>query len=145
METDRVQAALALATAAHDGQFRLYDGDPYITHPVAVAEMVAADGGDENEVIAALLHDVVEDTDVTLAEVHAHFGDDVASLVDALTKRKPEGEEHFDYIDRVIAAGPRARRIKQADTLHNGSTLPPDHGLHKRFDKTLRLLAAANH
>src|ERR1044071_4662372 len=80
-----IDEALNLALKAHDGQLRA-SGEPYIIHPIAVAELVAGWGLDHEAVMAALLHDVVEDTPVTLAELKAQFGDKVGELVDGVTK-----------------------------------------------------------
>ncbi|MDA3968413.1 RelA/SpoT family protein [Helicobacter ibis] len=83
--TPRIKNAIEFATEAHKNQKR-QSGDPYITHPLLVSCIVAHFGGDEVMICAALLHDVVEDTEYTLEEVRSNYGDDVASLVDGLTK-----------------------------------------------------------
>src|SRR5205807_6400299 len=77
--------AYQLARAAHEGQVRR-SGDPYIQHPLAVARILAELGLDDITLSAALLHDSVEDTGVTLDEVASEFGDDVAAIVDGVTK-----------------------------------------------------------
>lgn len=82
MDLDRV---LQFATLAHAGQKRKYTGDDYIVHPVAVAQIVRDFGGSVDQQAAALLHDVVEDTDVTIDQVRDAFGDRVADLVGWLT------------------------------------------------------------
>lgn len=84
-ETETLQQAVAFAMQAHEGQTRK-SGEPYITHPILVATITAYYGGDETMVIAALLHDVVEDTPVTLEEIYGAFGEGVGWLVDGLTK-----------------------------------------------------------
>ena len=90
-ETDLVRRALAFATLAHGDQKRKYTGEMYIVHPIEVMEIVKTVPHDDAMLAAALLHDVVEDTDVTLDEVRSAFGDDVAALVDDLTDvSKPE-------------------------------------------------------
>lgn len=139
--TDRLTQALAAATAAHTDQVRRFNGGPYIAHPIAVATIVTVNGGDENMVIAALLHDTVEDTPVTLDAIRDAFGDDVATLVEAVTKR--DGESYWDFLDRTIAAGPRAVAVKRADIEHNRSTLPAGESLHKRYEKALAVLDGA--
>ncbi|MCJ7764430.1 MAG: RelA/SpoT family protein, partial [Thiovulaceae bacterium] len=83
--SEKINDALAFATDAHKEQFRK-SGVPYIIHPILVASIVATITEDESMVIAALLHDVVEDTPTTIDEVKAHYGDDVAHLVGGLTK-----------------------------------------------------------
>ena len=80
-----VRKAYAYAAAAHAGQVRL-SGEPYLSHPLAVAEVLAELGFDAHAVAAGLLHDTVEDTKVTLEEVDAEFGEQVADIVDGVTK-----------------------------------------------------------
>ena len=83
--TDIVERAKLFATAAHMGQTRKYDGLPYITHPIAVAEQVYAMTTDAEMTAAAMLHDVVEDTPFTGEDIHKLFGDRIAELVFDLT------------------------------------------------------------
>lgn len=83
--SNAIQNALTFAEQAHHNQFRK-SGEPYIVHPVLVASIVANITGDEAMVIAALLHDVIEDTHITIEEVARDYGDDVAHLVEGLTK-----------------------------------------------------------
>src|SRR3989344_4144763 len=91
--------AYEFAKAAHEGQVRK-TGEPYITHPVFVAEIARSLGGaDEETIIACLLHDVVEDTKVTIGEIRDHFGRTVATLVEGVTKK--EGESKVDAIARL--------------------------------------------
>ena len=80
-----VEKAINFATAAHQGQTRKYDNEPYIVHPIAVSKMVADMTNDPEMIAAAVLHDVVEDTEVTGEEIHKLFGDRVAELVYDLT------------------------------------------------------------
>ncbi|MFZ2889986.1 HD domain-containing protein, partial [Sulfuricurvum sp.] len=80
-----IQSALVFSQQAHQNQFRR-SGEPYIVHPVLVAAIVANIAGDESMVIAALLHDVVEDTHITIEEIACDYGNDVAHLVEGLTK-----------------------------------------------------------
>ena len=82
---EKILEALAFAEKAHDGQMRK-SGEPYIIHPVATAVILIDMGMDTETIIAALLHDVVEDTEVELSEVSQKFGEDVAALVDGVTK-----------------------------------------------------------
>lgn len=104
--------AARIATAAHAGQVDKA-GNPYIEHPARVAARVA---GDERAVAAAWLHDVVEDTAVTLAELEQTFPAEVTTAVDALTRR--EGEEPADYYARVRSV-PLALTVKLADLADN--------------------------
>lgn len=119
--------ALVLAREAHAGQVRNGSGGmPYIEHPVAVAALLAEHGYDDEVVAAALLHDVVEDSETTVAELRERFGEPVAGLVDALS----DDESIADYRDRkdehrirVLAAGDGARAIYGADKLTNVETV----------------------
>ena len=104
--------AIALAVSAHRGQTRP-DGTPYILHPLRVMLSLS----DERDRIAAVLHDVVEDSPITLADLRAAgFDEEVVATVDALTRR--EGEAYDDFVERA-GADPRARRIKLADLADN--------------------------
>lgn len=107
----RLGDAFEMAFKAHWGQTDK-SGQPYMAHVVRVASRVAP----EDAQIVALLHDVVEDTKVTLEEVEAAFGPMIARAVDAITKR--DGEATADYLDRV-AAEPLARAVKMADLSDN--------------------------
>ena len=128
-DMQRVRNAYALASEAHKDQ-RRKTGEPYIIHPIAVARIVAEElelGA--NPVIAAFLHDVVEDTDYTIEDIRERFGDDVAFLVGVVTKQKKEKYEKSKQVDnyRQILASVqydvRAILIKLADRLHNMRTL----------------------
>ena len=128
-DMQRVRDAYALASEAHKDQ-RRKTGEPYIIHPIAVARIVAEElelGA--NPVIAAFLHDVVEDTDYTIDDIRNRFGDDVAFLVGVVTKQKKEKYEKSKQVDnyRQILASVqydvRAILIKLADRLHNMRTL----------------------
>jgi (p)ppGpp synthase/HD superfamily hydrolase len=107
----QVGEAFELALAAHAGQTDKA-GAPYIAHVVRVTAGVASDKAR----VVALLHDVVEDTEVTLQAVEARFGPDIAAAVDALTRR--EGEAPEAYYTRVRAS-PLAREVKLADIADN--------------------------
>jgi hypothetical protein len=113
--TDRADIGRAreLATAAHDGQVDKA-GRAYLEHPAEVAERVRGESAVVQ--VVAWLHDVVEDTEVTLDRVREQFGDEVASAVDAITHRG--GEPRVDYYARV-AANPTALRVKEADLADN--------------------------
>ena len=125
----RVKDAYAFAAEAHKEQ-RRKTGEPYIIHPIAVARIVAEElelGA--NPVIAAFLHDVVEDTDFTIENIRERFGTDVAFLVNVVTKKKKDKYEKSKQVDnyRQILASVqydvRAILIKLADRLHNMRTL----------------------
>lgn len=129
---DKIKQAFEYSAALHEGQFRL-SGEPYISHPVAVAVIVAELGLDTDSICAALLHDTVEDcAEKTSLEVLAKmFGDDVAMLVDGLTKIiqvqvADKEEAHIENIRKMLLAMNRDIRvifIKLCDRLHNMRTL----------------------
>lgn len=129
-ELQRIRDAYDFAEQAHHGQVRK-SGEPYILHPLAVAEIVVNMQMDALSIIAALLHDVVEDTTVSLKEIHEHFGQDCAMLVDGLTKlerikfRSKEEQQNENYRKMFIAMAQDIRVIviKLADRLHNMRTL----------------------
>jgi (p)ppGpp synthase/HD superfamily hydrolase len=107
-----LEQAIAIAVEAHAGQ-RDKNGAPYILHPLRVMFRVQI----EAERIAAVLHDVVEDTDWTLSDLRKEgFSDQIVAAVDCLTKR--EGEEYEDYIRRA-ASNPLARKVKLGDLEDN--------------------------
>ena len=125
----RIKDAYAFAAMAHEGQKR-NTGEPYIMHPVAVANIAAEELElDANTVIASFLHDVVEDTPYTLEEIRERFGEDVAFLVDAVTKRKKRNYEHTKQVDNYrqilesVHYDIRALLVKLSDRLHNMRTL----------------------
>jgi len=128
-EIDRVHRAYDLAEEAHRPQ-RRKSGEPYILHPIAVAMIVANEIGlGANPICAALLHDVVEDTDHTVKEIREMFGEDVAMLVNVVTKRKADKYETSLQVDNYkqmlqsIHYDIRALLLKLADRLHNMRTL----------------------
>lgn len=140
-DSDRVKRAVEMATKAHEGQFRK-TGEPYIIHPLAVKKILEEWGMDEDTVIAGILHDTVEDTDLTLNDIKKEFGPSVAFLVDGVTKLSTarNGMRDIDtylpatkdnFLRLMIALGDdiRVLIIKLADRLHNLRTLsalPPD-------------------
>jgi guanosine-3',5'-bis(diphosphate) 3'-pyrophosphohydrolase len=127
-----IEHAYQVAHKAHAGQFRR-SGDPFISHPVAVASILAEIGLDEATITAALLHDAVEDTELTLKEVESDMGYDVAWLIDGVTKLEKIGfrsSEHTraENLRKMIVATAKDIRvllIKIADRLHNMRTLAP--------------------
>ncbi|MBM9467027.1 bifunctional (p)ppGpp synthetase/guanosine-3',5'-bis(diphosphate) 3'-pyrophosphohydrolase [Nakamurella sp. YIM 132084] len=147
-----LQQAYDVAEKAHAGQFRR-SGDPYITHPLAVATILADLGMDTTTLVAALLHDTVEDTDYSLAELSRDFGDEVQHLVNGVTKLdkvKYGSATEAETIRKMIIAmaqDPRVLVIKLADRLHNMRTmrfLPPDKQARKARE-TLEVLAPLAH
>ncbi|HCB99737.1 MAG TPA: (p)ppGpp synthetase [Ruminococcaceae bacterium] len=129
-DIDKIKAAYELAREAHGEQMRR-SGDPYIIHPVAVAQILIKLGLDTDSLCAALLHDVVEDTDVPLEEIRKRFGSDVALLVDGVTKvgkvahysREEQQAESIRKMLLAMAKDIRVILIKLADRLHNMRTL----------------------
>ncbi len=123
-----VARAYAVAEQCHEGQLRR-SGDPYISHPLAVAEILAELGMDTTTLVAALLHDTVEDTRYTLEDVARDFGEDVTQLVDGVTKLdkvKFGDAAEAETIRKMVVAmarDPRVLVIKLADRLHNMRTL----------------------
>ncbi len=128
---DVIQAYQA-AAEVHADQLRL-SGDAFITHPLAVAEILADMGMDPTTIVGALLHDAVEDTDASLDEFRESFGDEVAEIVDGLTKiakisfRSTEAAQAENYRKMMVAMARDVRVIiiKLADRLHNMRTLAP--------------------
>jgi GTP pyrophosphokinase len=126
----KIREAYAFAAEAHKGQVRK-SGEPYIEHPVAVAEILVNMQMDVTSAVAALLHDVVEDTNVTLDDLREKFGETLAMLVDGLTKleriqfRSKEEQQNENYRKMFVAMAQDIRviLIKLADRLHNMRTL----------------------
>ena len=123
-----VDRALAFATIAHEGQVRKYSGEPYIVHPIEVMKIVMTVDHDDAMLSAALLHDVVEDTDVTIEEIDKAFGPDIASLVSDLTdvSRPEDGNRKArKALDRAhsATASARAQTIKLADLISNSTDI----------------------
>ena len=147
-----LQRAYDVAEAAHATQKRK-SGDPYITHPLAVATVLAGLGMDTTTLVAALLHDTVEDTGQTLESITEAFGPEVAHLVDGVTKldRVKLGDAaQAETIRKMIVAmarDPRVLVIKLADRLHNMRTLrflPPEKQ-ERKARETLEILAPLAH
>ena len=113
--SDRVQRALAFASEKHRGQKRI-GGDDYITHPIAVCEIVKAEGWGEDCQIAALFHDLLEDTDATEEEILQLGNEEILKAVKLLTKEK--GYDMAEYIGAIKSNG-MAFAVKAADRLHN--------------------------
>ncbi|MDB2315472.1 HD domain-containing protein [bacterium] len=123
-----VEKAKLFATKAHEGQVRKYTGEPYIIHPIEVSEIVERYNGSKEMIAAALLHDVVEDTDVTIEEIRNEFGNSVAMLVDDLTdvSKKEDGNRAVrKAMDRehTAKASAAAMVVKAADMISNGKDI----------------------
>lgn len=140
-KSPRIQKAIKVATKAHEGQLRK-TGEPYIIHPLAVMKILQEWNMDEDSVVAGVLHDTVEDTELTLKDIEDEFGKNVAFLVNGVTKlsKARSGMKDLDeylpetsdnLLKLLIATGQdiRVLIIKLADRLHNLRTLsalPPD-------------------
>src|SRR5688500_8845619 len=126
----QLRRAWTIGAAAHAGQTRK-SGEPYITHPVAVAKVLADQGLDVETLIAAILHDTLEDTPLSREALEAEFGETVADLVDGVTKldklqfrdRQEAAAESFRKMMLAMSRDLRVILIKLADRLHNMRTL----------------------
>jgi len=145
--SERFGEALAFAHRLHRRQQRKTSGVPFIAHPLTVAALVIEDGGTEDEAIAAVLHDSLEDQGRNFpggvaglkAEIESRFGRAVLRIVANLTERSYPEEAHIRdrrerwrahklaYLRQVCGAGPQARRVSCADSLHNVRTLIRDY------------------
>ena len=146
-DLEKIKVAYQTAVDAHQGQCRK-SGEPYISHPIAVAVLLVDLGMDTDTLCAALLHDVVEDTEVELSTIEKQFGSEVALLVDGVTKlgripfssREQQQAENVRKMLLAVAQDVRVIIIKLADRLHNMRTiqyaLPPQ----KRRDKALETM-----
>ncbi|MEO6309240.1 MAG: bifunctional (p)ppGpp synthetase/guanosine-3',5'-bis(diphosphate) 3'-pyrophosphohydrolase, partial [Leifsonia sp.] len=147
-----IERAYTAAERAHTGQKRR-SGEPYITHPVAVAQILADLGIGPKTVAAALLHDTVEDTDFTLDELRADFGDEIAMLVDGVTKLdkvKYGDSTQAETVRKMIVAMSKDIRvliIKLADRLHNARTwgFVPAESAARKATETLEIYAPLAH
>jgi len=125
-----IRAAYAYGERMHEGQFR-HSGEPYFTHPVAVAAILAEQQLDDKTIITALLHDTIEDTPASYAEVQELFGSDVAELVDGVTKltnlqlnsNETKQAENFRKLFMAMSKDLRVILVKLADRLHNMRTI----------------------
>ncbi|OEY23892.1 GTP pyrophosphokinase [Corynebacterium sp. BCW_4722] len=151
-DADMLNRAYETAERLHEGVFRK-SGDPYITHPLAVATICAEIGMDTTTLVAALLHDTVEDTDYSLADLERDFGPEVAKLVNGVTKLDKVAlgaAAEAETIRKMVVAmadDPRVLVIKVSDRLHNMRTmrfLPPEKQA-KKAQETLDVIAPLAH
>lgn len=130
--SEKYAAAYEFAAKKHEGQLRK-GGEPYITHPAAVADILREQGMDEEYLITALFHDLLEDTDATEQEIEALGGERVLRAVKLLTKK--EGYVMSEYISG-IKSDPIAYAVKGADRLHNlRSAFAADTEFRRRYIK----------
>lgn len=149
-QIEAVYTAFLLGEKAHSAQKRS-TGEPYITHPLAVATILAKLRLDQSTIIAAILHDVIEDTEMTKAAVASQFGEEVAELVDGVTKltkikfetREEANAENFRKMILAMAKDTRVILIKMSDRLHNMRTLGalPAPKRHRIARETLEIYA----
>jgi GTP pyrophosphokinase len=129
-EMKGIWLAYEFAKKAHDKQLRL-SGDPFLSHPLAVSKILVSLGMDVESIMASLLHDVVEDTEVTLDDISSGFGDQIARIVDGVTTLKQyesPGSNDAESIKKLFLAivdDPRVIVVKLADRLHNLRTIAP--------------------
>ena len=122
------QRAIRFATVAHEGQLRKYTGEPYITHPIAVSEIVKTVTDDEEMIAAAILHDVIEDCFVSREQLRVDFGVVISTLVHQLSdiSLSFHGNRALrKSMDRywLSCACDKAKTIKLADLIHNSSSI----------------------
>lgn len=132
--SSRFLEAIGYAFELHAGQTRKGTNIPYVAHLMGVAAMVVEDGGDEDEAIAALLHDAAEDRggEVTLRDIRTRFGEKVARIVEACTdtteRPKPEWRPRKErYIEHLRESPPEVLRVACADRLHNARAILRDY------------------
>ncbi len=153
-EVESIKRAYEIARNAHEGQFR-HSGEPYIIHPVQVATILYSLGMDSESMTAALLHDVVEDTELTKDDVKKEFGEDVAELVEGVTKlgKVPlftKEEQQAENVRKMLMAMSQDIRviiIKLADRIHNMRTLAfmKPHKRREKAQETLEIYAPIAH
>lgn len=145
MTTARFEEALAFAAHLHREQLRKGSGVPYVAHLLSVCALALENGADEDEAIAALLHDAIEDQggDVARQEIRRRFGERVASIVDGctdaeVTPKPPWRARKEQYIAHMLSAPPSVRLVSACDKLHNARSILADYrvvgeALWKRF------------
>jgi len=137
LNTDLLDRAIIFAVKAHSGTERRGKGYPYIVHPLEAVEIVATMTADQELLAAAALHDTVEDTDVTVEQIRAEFGDRVAALVAAESDEMPEGVSEQDSwhsrkqaaIDRLSHASHDAKMVALGDKLSNMRAIARDYAV----------------
>lgn len=136
----QLDEAISFAVRVHAGKFDKA-GFPFIAHPFRVMQSLHFAGEDETMLVAAMLHDTVEDTPAELSDIRRQFGEDVCHLVDAATRRK--SETYAEYIERIRLSGPHAIALKLADIRDNTDPRRPAiPGLSEKYARaTVRLLS----
>lgn len=148
VDLEKIKLALVFAQECHEGQYRK-SGEDYIMHPVEVAKILVDLNMDTDTIVAGILHDIVEDTLITVADIKYNFGEHIAMLVDGVTKLAvlPNGtknqSENIRKMILAMAEDLRVILIKLADRLHNMRTLkfvPPEKQL-KISKETIEIYA----
>jgi len=123
------EKALKLAIQAHDGQKRKHDGSAYVAHPIMVSRLAEQAGFGETVVAAALVHDVLEDTSMTEAELKSALGDSVVNIVTAVSEDTalPWEERKEAYVRSVVAGGESVWAVSVSDKIHNADDLVEFH------------------
>ena len=149
MNISLIYEAKRFALKAHEGLFRKNAAkEPYSTHITEVAMLVETSGGTDLEIAAAWLHDVVEDTDITLDQIRAKFGDAVADIVDGLTdppdfKGRPIFERKTLQAERVVTKSDSVKRVKIADQISNTQSVAFDPPVEWDVEKCVRYVEGA--
>ena len=130
MAKTRIDKAIDMASKAHAGQLRKGTDIPYISHPLAVAMILSQHGCSEDEIIAGILHDTLEDTEITFEQISEQFGPEVARLVTSCSE--PDGELSWEErkqntIEKLKIAPDDVRRVSCADKLHNIRSIAEDY------------------
>ncbi len=144
MSTEKFATALVYATRLHATQTRKISGVPYISHLLSVAALVLEAGGNEQEAIAALLHDTIEDQggNQTRGEIREIFGDGVVEIIDGCTEcdtlpKPPWKERKLKYLENIRHGSPSVRLISIADKLHNARSLLADARQYQTTQKSI--------
>ncbi len=154
VDPEQLRAAFEYANAAHKNQLRK-DGSPYITHPLATATIVAEMGLDQESILAALLHDCIEDTSVSHEDIAKRFGEGTADIVEGVTKldkvayssKEDEQMENLRKMLLAMAKDIRVILVKIADRLHNQRTMQfqPEHKRREKSAETMEIYAPIAH
>ncbi|RKU28029.1 phosphohydrolase [Candidatus Poribacteria bacterium] len=128
---NQIEEAIEVAAEAHQGQYRKGTSTPYITHPYAVGLILMEAGCTETVIIAGILHDTVEDTDLTLEFIRERFGEDIANIVDGCSEDKALRwrARKTERIEALKTASPEVCTVTCADKLHNLRTIISEHDL----------------
>ena len=132
LNVNRFDMALLYAAGKHRGHYRKGTTIPYVSHLLQVSGLVLENGGDEDEAIAGLLHDVIEDQDVTPAEIEEKFGPRVKDIVVACsdsvgTEKAPWKQRKLAYVAHIASASKSARLVSSCDKLHNARAILADY------------------